>query len=84
MPALTTQQRNTLETAVKQARKLAETGARNALHALAIDNPEPFAHMTPEQRTLRNRLRNKARLLGDELPSTGHQQIEHLSYELAY
>ena len=84
MPVLTTQQRNTLETAVKLARKLAETGARNALHALAVDNPEPFAHMTPEQRNLRNRLRNKARLLGDELPSTGHQQIEHLSYELAY
>ena len=45
MPVLTTQQRNTLESAVKQARKLAETGARNALHALAVDNPEPFAHM---------------------------------------
>ena len=84
MPVLTTQQRNTLESAVKQARKLAETGGRNALHALAIDNPEPFAHMCTEQRTLRNRLRNKARLLGDELPATGKQQIEHLSYELAY
>lgn len=84
MPVLTTQQRNTLESAVKQARKLAETGARNVLHALAVDNPEPFAHMTPELRNLRNRLRNKARLLGDDLPSTGHQQIEHLSYELAY
>lgn len=84
MPVLTTQQRNTLESAVKLARKLAESGARNALHSLAVDNPEPFAHMTPEQRTLRNRLRSKARLLGDELPSTGHQQIEHLSYELAY
>ncbi|MGZ4009913.1 MAG: Eco57I restriction-modification methylase domain-containing protein, partial [Flavisolibacter sp.] len=84
MPVLTTQQRNTLESAVKLARKLAETGARNALQALAVNNPEPFAHMSPEQRTLRNRLRNKARLLGDELPATGHQQIDHLSYELAY
>ncbi|MEJ7828173.1 MAG: hypothetical protein WKF91_08260 [Segetibacter sp.] len=84
MPVLTTQQRNTLETAVKLARKLAEKGARNALTALAIDTPESFAHMTAEQRTLRNRLRNKARLLGDELPSSGHQQINHLSYELAY
>jgi len=84
MPVLTTQQRNTLESAVKQARKLAETGARNALHALGVDNPEPFAHMTLEQRNLRNRLRNKARLLGDELHSNGQQQIEHLSYELAY
>lgn len=84
MPVLTTQQRNTLESAIKLARKLAETGARNALQALAVNNPEPFAHMSPDQRTLRNRLRNKARLLGDELPATGHQQIDHLSYELAY
>ena len=84
MPVLTTQQRNTLETAVKRARTLAETGARNALHALAIDNPEPFAHMNPEQRSLRNRLRNKARLLGDELTATGNQPVGHLCYELAY
>ena len=84
MPVLTTQQRNILETVVKLARKLAEAGARNALQALAIDNPEPFTHMNPEQRNLRNRLRNKARLLGDELPSTGNQQIDHLAYELAY
>lgn len=84
MAVLTSQQRNTLETAVKEARKLAETGAFNALHAFAVDNHEPFSHMSAEQRALRNRLRHKARLLGDELPSTGHQQIEHLSYELAY
>jgi len=84
MPVLTSQQRSTLESAVKQARKLAETGARNALHSLAVDHPEPFAHMNPDQRALRNRLRHKARLLGDELPSTGHQQTEHLGYELVY
>jgi len=84
MAVLTTQQRNTLETAVTKARKLAETGARNALFSLAVDNPEPFQHMTPEQRALRNRLRNKARLLGDELPASCNQQIDRLSYELAY
>jgi len=84
MAVLTSQQRGTLETAVKQARKLAEIGARNALHSLAVDHPEPFAHMNPDQRALRNRLRHKARLLGDDLPSTGNQQIEHLGYELAY
>lgn len=84
MPVLTTQQRNTLEDAVKLARKLAETGARNALQALAIDNLEPFAHMKPEQRSLRNRLRNKARLLGDALGSNGPQEMNNLRYELAY
>jgi hypothetical protein len=84
MPALTTQQRNTLESAVKQARKQAETGARNALNALAVDHPEPFAHLTPAQRTMRNRLRSKARLLGDELKNSGHQEMDHLGYEMAY
>ena len=84
MAVLTQQQRNTLESAVKQARRVSEAGAWNALRAFAVDNPDPFPHMNPEQRGLRNRLRSKARLLGDELPSSGHQQIDQLSYELAY
>jgi hypothetical protein len=84
MAVLSLQQRNTLETAVKLARKVAETGAFNALHGLAVDHPEPFAHMNPNQRALRNNLRSKARLLGDALPASGAQQIAHLSYELAY
>ena len=84
MAVLTPQQRNTLEAAVKQARKVAELGAFNALHSMAVDHPEPFAHMTPEQRGLRNNLRSKARLLGDPLPANGAQKIDHLGYELAY
>lgn len=84
MPVLTTQQRNTLESAVKKARTQAEIGSRNALHALAVDCTEPFAHLSSEQRTLRNRLRSKARLIGDDLPATGDQQLNHLAYELAY
>ena len=84
MSVLTSQQRNTLESAIKTARKLAEAGAINTLQALAVNHPEPFAHMSPELRSLRNRLRNKARLLGDELTASGQQQINALSYELAY
>ena len=84
MAVLTSQQRSTLETAVKKARQTSEDGAFNGLHGLAIDHPEPFAHLTAEQRYLRNRLRQKARLLGDECPATGNQQIDHLTYELAY
>lgn len=84
MAVLTPQQRNTLEAAVKQARKVAELGAFNALHGMAVDHPEPFAHMSPEQRNLRNSLRSKASLLGDTLPNSGTQKIDHLSYELAY
>lgn len=84
MSVLTTQQRNTLEAAVKQARKLAEQGAFNALQAMAVNHPEPYAHMDAGERSLRNNLRSKARLLGDELKSNGVQDINHLSYELAY
>lgn len=84
MAVLTSSQRSTLEAVVVKARKLAETGARNALHAFAVDEAEPYGHMSPEQRALRNRLRSKARLLGDSLPSSGKQEINHLAYELAY
>jgi hypothetical protein len=84
MAVLTPQQRNALESAVKQARKISEIGASNALKAMAVNNPEPFTHMTAEQRSLRNNLRSKARLLGDELPANGAQRIDNLSYELAY
>lgn len=84
MAVLTPQQRNTLESAVKHARKLSELGAFNALKAMAVNHPEPFAHMSAEQRSLRNSLRSKARLLGDELPANGAQRIDNLSYELAY
>jgi len=84
MAVLTPSQRNVLEKTVIQARRLAETGARNALQALAVNEAEPFSHQTLEQRSLRNRLRNKARLLGDELLANGEQQIDHLVYELTY
>lgn len=84
MPVLTTQQRSTLEKAVKDARRLAEAGARNALQGLAVDSPEPFAHMTTAQRMLRNSLRHKGRLLGDALGSTGPQEMNSICYELAY
>jgi len=84
MPVLTSQQRSKLEAAVKSARKISETGASDALHTLAVDHHEPFAHMDSNQRALRNILRSKARLLGDELLATGVQKVDHLAYELAY
>ena len=84
MSVLSPQQRTALEKAVKEARKASEIGAFNALQASAVNHAEPFAHMTSEQRTLRNSLRSKARLLGDELEPNGIQQISNLVYELAY
>lgn len=84
MSVLTSQQRNILESAVIKARKISELGAYNALHSMAVDHSEPFPHMSPNQRKLRNRLRHKARLLGDALLDNGEHKIDNLMYELAY
>jgi len=84
MAVLTAQQRKILEKAVIKARNAAEEGALNSLKNLAVDQPEPFQHLSPEQRALRNNLRAKARLLGDvKLPNSSHE-IQNLAYELAY
>jgi len=48
MAVLTSQQRNALETAVKNARSAAEQGAFNALHSLGVDSTEPFPHLTAD------------------------------------
>lgn len=84
MPVLTSSQRSTLEKAINLARKTAEKGAINSLKSLAVDQAEPFGHMSAEQRSLRNRLRQKGRLLGDVLENTGNQSLHKISYELAY
>lgn len=84
MAILTSQQRNTLEKAVIKARNIAEEGALNSLRNLAVDQPEPFSHQSPEQRFLRNNLRAKSRLLGDTKLHNGSHEIQNLSYELAY
>ncbi|MBK9452408.1 MAG: hypothetical protein IPN95_23890 [Bacteroidetes bacterium] len=84
MPVLTSAQRSLLEKTVIKARRLAETGARNALRAMAVDHHEPYAHMDTPARELRNRLRSKGRLLGDTRANDGKQPIDHLAYELAY
>ena len=49
MPALSSTQRAALEKTVITARRHADTGARNALQALAVDQPEPSAYTSPEQ-----------------------------------
>lgn len=84
MAVLTSQQRTTLENAVKKARNLSEIGAANALKAIGVQHREPFQHLSAEERKLRNQLRSKARLLGDTLEADGTQQIDKLAYELAY
>jgi hypothetical protein len=75
-----------LENAIKQARKIADGGARKALEALAVHEPDPYRHMVEAQRDLRLRLRAQARQLGDgeNKSRPGAYEIEHLVEKLAY
>ena len=85
MKTLSTEFRRQLERTVIEARDVAEGGARVALETLAVHHHEPYAHMTPDQRLLRQRLRAHARQLGDR-PDTrsGGYRIDHLTHECAY
>ena len=85
MFVLSTELRNKLSRVVTEAREVAEQGARTALEGLAIHHYDPYGHMTPEQRKLRNRLRAHGRQLGDRRHAkSGEQSIDHLIQECAY
>lgn len=84
MPVLSVEQRNKLERIVVEARDVAEAGAKAALEALAVHHHEPYSHMSPEQRRLRNHLRARARQLGDKQDKSGKLEITHLIQECAY
>jgi len=85
MPALASELRKTLESAVVDARDKAERGARDALTALAVAASEPYSSMSEDERKLRNRLRARGRQLGDQRdPQKGTQSIERLVQEMAY
>jgi hypothetical protein len=89
MPTLASDLRNKLERVVIEARESAEVGARDALEALAIHHHDPYTHMQPAQRELRNHLRARARQLGDrKLPKADGKgkdhEIDHLVGECAY
>ncbi len=86
MTSLSTPLRRQLEKAIQQARSLAEAGARHALEALAVHEPDPYPHMNEAQRGLRRQLRAQARQLGDgeSLFKPGSYEIKHLAEKLAY
>ena len=85
MPTLSRELRKNLEKTVKQARRVAEVGARKVLEQLGVDLHEPYGSMTPEQRALRNRLRAHGRQLGDRRdPQKRTQTIGRLIQECAY
>jgi len=84
MPTLASDLRNRLERVVIEARDVAEAGARTALEALAVHHHEPYPHMKPAQRELRNHLRARARQLGDIQDRSGLLALDHLVNECAY
>lgn len=84
MPPLDPQLRRRLENTVVAARGEAEAGARAALEALAVAHHEPYTHMKPEARALRNHLRARARQLGDVQSAKGELGIDRLAHECAY
>src|SRR3984893_4325202 len=77
--------RKDLETTVKKARRVAEAGARKAVAQLGVGETEAPKHLSPQQRTLRNRLRAHCRQLGDRRDAkTGIQDTARLVQECAY
>ena len=86
MSLLPSSLRRSLETAIFQARKIGEVGARKALEALAVHESDPYRHMEESQRTLRRKLRAQARQLGDGESQVrpGTYEIKHLVEKLAY
>jgi len=83
MPVLSTELRKKLEKVVIEARDVAEAGARVALESLAVHHYEAYPHMDDAQRKLRNRLRARARQLGD-VQEGARLEIRHLIREVAY
>jgi len=85
MPSLEKSLRNQLERTVKDAREVAEAGARAAIEQLGVGEPSIPDHLGTEERNLRKRLRIHGQQLGDEPGNKkGSQGIERLVEEVAY
>ena len=77
--------RTLLAKAIQQARRVGESGARQALQSLAVDRSKPFDLMSLGDKSLRNRLRRRGRQAGDRHDrDTGTQNLGHLAHEVAY
>jgi hypothetical protein len=76
--------RRELAKRVIDAREVSEQGSIAALDRLAVSEREPHSHLAPDERVLRNRLRARARALGDRLRPNGTQEVERLTEEVAH
>lgn len=85
MQTLSRDLRRSLESTVRSARRTAEAGARASLEQLGVHHHEPWASLTPEQRSQRVKLRAHAKQLGDARDDKrGTQVIGRLITECAY
>ena len=84
MQTLSRELRRSLENTVREARRIAETGARKVIEQLAVHHHEPWPSMTETQTDLRNRLRAHGKQLGDRRDERRRQAIDRLTTECAY
>ncbi|HYH17973.1 MAG TPA: SAM-dependent methyltransferase [Azospirillum sp.] len=84
MASLARDLRRNLETKVREARVLAEVGARKALERLGVHLSASPGYLTDQEKKLRAKLRAHAKRLGDERRSDGSQDIKQLVPEVAY
>lgn len=76
--------RTQLESTVKAARDVAETGATAAIEQLAVAESRAPDYLNDERRALRRRLRAHGRALGDPKHADDTQAVQHLIWEIAY
>ncbi|WP_095085229.1 Eco57I restriction-modification methylase domain-containing protein [Mesorhizobium sophorae] len=82
---LPTALRRALEKTIKEARVVAEEGARDAIRRLGVADGKAPSYLNDDEKELRRRLRAHARALGDEFDRpTEVQETKHLIEGAAY
>lgn len=77
--------RNKLERAIKEAREIAETGAKAALEQLGVGDANSPSFLSEPEKALRRKLRIHGRQLGDiRNEQTKTQALDILTEEIAY
>ncbi|MDR2353608.1 MAG: N-6 DNA methylase, partial [Deltaproteobacteria bacterium] len=85
MPPLEKNQRAHLERTIKEARQIAEDGARIVLEHLSVGERVPASHLNMKELDLRNKCLIHGRQLGNVQDTTsGGQEIDLLIEEVAY
>ncbi len=84
MSTLTKPLRRQLETAIKQAREIAEEAAKDAIARVGVAEAEAPAHLSDHTKALRRRLRAHARTLGDTRDAAGAMSTARLQGAASY